>query len=235
MNVLLKQNNDVRSQNLLQYVGRVIAFLLGDQQESKYSGQSLAWCPRCILVFFYDYMYYSIVYLFVGEKFYIEKTDKMRHTSTLSWRSHLLTWSVASCLCFKFAWNLPERSHYFANTRRQCDFDNPAKELFFWAVLFNRRELAYLFWKSGKDQIGDCWIFKPILPAIDLRWRLGYYIFRRCTDGVGSSEVFGTSCRERRRNWSQSRPTWTFQVIKKTTSFIRVILVTDWLSTFPYL
>lgn len=36
-----------------------------------------------------------------------------------------------------------------------ADFTNPERELFMWAVLFNRRELAELFWKAGKDHIGQ--------------------------------------------------------------------------------
>jgi hypothetical protein len=35
------------------------------------------------------------------------------------------------------------------------DFENPQRELFLWAVLLNRKELALLFWKSGVDQIGE--------------------------------------------------------------------------------
>ena len=34
------------------------------------------------------------------------------------------------------------------------DFECAAKELFLWAVLLNRRELALIFWKNGKDHIG---------------------------------------------------------------------------------
>lgn len=32
--------------------------------------------------------------------------------------------------------------------------DNPAKHLFFWALLFNRRDLAQFFWKYTNDHIG---------------------------------------------------------------------------------
>ena len=35
------------------------------------------------------------------------------------------------------------------------DFKNPERELFLWAVLLNRRELAQLFWRAGKDHIGE--------------------------------------------------------------------------------
>ena len=33
--------------------------------------------------------------------------------------------------------------------------DSPEKELFVLAVLFNRRELAKLFWRLSKDHIGN--------------------------------------------------------------------------------
>lgn len=33
-------------------------------------------------------------------------------------------------------------------------FDNPERELFLWAVLLNRQELAEFFWNKGKDHIG---------------------------------------------------------------------------------
>ncbi len=37
----------------------------------------------------------------------------------------------------------------------QPDFpDSPERELFIWAVLCNRRELAKLFWRNSKDHIG---------------------------------------------------------------------------------
>ncbi len=32
--------------------------------------------------------------------------------------------------------------------------DSPERELFLWAVLFNRQELANIFWRMGKDHIG---------------------------------------------------------------------------------
>ena len=37
---------------------------------------------------------------------------------------------------------------------RQADFAQPERDLFLWAVLLNRRDLAKLFWKASKDHIG---------------------------------------------------------------------------------
>ena len=34
------------------------------------------------------------------------------------------------------------------------DFTHPERELFLWALLLNRRQLAMLFWKLGQDHIG---------------------------------------------------------------------------------
>lgn len=39
--------------------------------------------------------------------------------------------------------------------RNAYDFDKfPERELFYWALLFNRREFAKMFWKGGQDQLG---------------------------------------------------------------------------------
>lgn len=32
---------------------------------------------------------------------------------------------------------------------------SPERELFIWALLLNRMELAKLFWRIGKDQLGE--------------------------------------------------------------------------------
>ena len=43
----------------------------------------------------------------------------------------------------------------FKRNRRCYDFDKfPERELFYWAILFNRKELAKMFWKGGQDQLG---------------------------------------------------------------------------------
>ena len=34
----------------------------------------------------------------------------------------------------------------------------PERELFFWAILFNRKKLAKIFWKRGNDHIGGALI-----------------------------------------------------------------------------
>ena len=64
-------------------------------------------------------------------------------------------------------------NNLLSSKRLSIDFDNPAKELFYWAILFNRRELAYLFWKSGKDQIGKN-IFCERIPYVLMRQDLKY-------------------------------------------------------------
>jgi len=38
--------------------------------------------------------------------------------------------------------------------RRSKPVDNPERELFFWALLFGRKELTMLFWRMGRDHIG---------------------------------------------------------------------------------
>jgi hypothetical protein len=38
--------------------------------------------------------------------------------------------------------------------RRNKPVDNPERELFVWALLFSRKDLAMLFWRMGRDHIG---------------------------------------------------------------------------------
>ena len=33
-------------------------------------------------------------------------------------------------------------------------YDHPQRELFLWAILFNREKLSLRFWKAGRDHIG---------------------------------------------------------------------------------
>ena len=35
-----------------------------------------------------------------------------------------------------------------------CEFSNPGRELFMWAILLNRKDLALIFWKACPDHIG---------------------------------------------------------------------------------
>ncbi|XP_050394392.2 transient receptor potential cation channel subfamily M member 2 [Patella vulgata] len=46
------------------------------------------------------------------------------------------------------------------------DFDFPVRELFIWAVLFNRRRLAHLFWKLGTDQLGAALVACSLLKQM---------------------------------------------------------------------
>ena len=36
----------------------------------------------------------------------------------------------------------------------KSEFNNPERELFVWAILLNRKDLALIFWKACADQIG---------------------------------------------------------------------------------
>jgi hypothetical protein len=44
--------------------------------------------------------------------------------------------------------------------------ENPARELFFWALLFSRKELAFLFWRLGGDHIGGALIASRLLKSL---------------------------------------------------------------------
>ncbi|CAH1793997.1 unnamed protein product, partial [Owenia fusiformis] len=49
---------------------------------------------------------------------------------------------------------------------KPADFEDPYKELFLWAILLNRRELAHLFWKLGKDHIGGALMGSALLKSL---------------------------------------------------------------------
>ncbi|XP_076459392.1 transient receptor potential cation channel subfamily M member-like 2 [Babylonia areolata] len=49
------------------------------------------------------------------------------------------------------------------------DFEYPERELFIWAVLFNRRELSHLFWRSGKDHLGGALFASALLYRMSLQ------------------------------------------------------------------
>ena len=42
--------------------------------------------------------------------------------------------------------------------RRNKPVLNPERELFVWALLFGRKDLAMLFWRMGRDHIGGALI-----------------------------------------------------------------------------
>ena len=45
---------------------------------------------------------------------------------------------------------------FFKRKRYEYDFKNLAeRELFLWAILFNRRELGKMMWRAGQDQLGN--------------------------------------------------------------------------------
>ena len=41
-----------------------------------------------------------------------------------------------------------------ANEEEPKLYDHPQRELFLWAILFNREKLSLRFWKAGRDHIG---------------------------------------------------------------------------------
>ncbi|XP_076450410.1 transient receptor potential cation channel subfamily M member-like 2 [Babylonia areolata] len=43
------------------------------------------------------------------------------------------------------------------------EFVHPERELFIWAVLFNRRQLTHLFWRTGKDHLGGALFASALL------------------------------------------------------------------------
>ncbi|KAL8607328.1 hypothetical protein ACOMHN_039478 [Nucella lapillus] len=47
--------------------------------------------------------------------------------------------------------------------REVIEFEHPERELFIWAVLFNRRQLTHLFWRSGRDHLGGALFASALL------------------------------------------------------------------------
>lgn len=52
---------------------------------------------------------------------------------------------------------MPIKKHQ--KTKDEFDFESPERELFLWAILFNRSRLVRLFWKQGRDHIGNYVLF----------------------------------------------------------------------------
>ncbi|XP_066291309.1 transient receptor potential cation channel subfamily M member-like 2 isoform X2 [Branchiostoma lanceolatum] len=50
--------------------------------------------------------------------------------------------------------------------RRTGDFENPMQHLLLWAVLMNRRELALLFWRMGRDHIASALTASKVLKSL---------------------------------------------------------------------
>ncbi|XP_048256759.1 transient receptor potential cation channel subfamily M member 2-like isoform X1 [Haliotis rufescens] len=50
--------------------------------------------------------------------------------------------------------------------RETFEFTNPEKHLFLWAILFNRRQMAHLFWKLGKDHLTSGLVASSLLKTM---------------------------------------------------------------------
>ncbi|XP_060552910.1 transient receptor potential cation channel subfamily M member 2-like isoform X4 [Ruditapes philippinarum] len=56
---------------------------------------------------------------------------------------------------------------FFKRKRHEYDFKELAeRELFLWAILFNRRELGKMMWRAGQDQLGAALVACAILKAL---------------------------------------------------------------------
>ncbi|XP_053387178.1 transient receptor potential cation channel subfamily M member 2-like isoform X2 [Mercenaria mercenaria] len=56
---------------------------------------------------------------------------------------------------------------FFKRKRQEYDFNKQAeRELFLWAILFNRRELGKMMWRAGEDQLGAALVACAILKAL---------------------------------------------------------------------
>ncbi|XP_064608301.1 transient receptor potential cation channel subfamily M member 2-like [Liolophura sinensis] len=51
---------------------------------------------------------------------------------------------------------------------RRQEFEHPERELFLWALLLNRREMAKFFWRTGKDHIGGAIVASTLLKSLSV-------------------------------------------------------------------
>lgn len=62
-------------------------------------------------------------------------------------------------------------SYYHKNNEPKEKYSFPANELFLWAVLMNRREMAFLFWKEGMEGLPAALVANRLLKAMKQRSR----------------------------------------------------------------
>lgn len=55
----------------------------------------------------------------------------------------------------RFIWPFHKNNLLLTLASKDSSLKNPERDLFLWAVLLNRQELAKLFWRMGKDHIGN--------------------------------------------------------------------------------
>ncbi|KAL3875817.1 hypothetical protein ACJMK2_033732 [Sinanodonta woodiana] len=53
--------------------------------------------------------------------------------------------------------------------RFKYDLEHPEKDLFIWAILFNRREMAKMFWKISRNQIGGALVACALLKNLAIK------------------------------------------------------------------
>ncbi|KAL3875816.1 hypothetical protein ACJMK2_033731, partial [Sinanodonta woodiana] len=64
---------------------------------------------------------------------------------------------------------LSQSLHTFEDTRKlnnTNDFEHPEKDLFLWAILFNRREMAKMLWKKSINQIAGALVACALLKGL---------------------------------------------------------------------
>ncbi|XP_074649507.1 transient receptor potential cation channel subfamily M member-like 2 isoform X2 [Tubulanus polymorphus] len=132
----VKNEWHVDNSTLLTDVGRVIRALLGDQYPNFYA----------------------------SEKFCVSKSVNFDESTidpkaTRNWKQDLTDSKTPPQHI-----SLTARSD--SRHKTLCSFASPEKELFIWAVLLNRMELAKLFWRMGQDHIGTTLIAATILKRL---------------------------------------------------------------------
>ncbi|XP_064619886.1 transient receptor potential cation channel subfamily M member-like 2 [Lineus longissimus] len=140
--------------NLLYIIGKVFRHLVGDQYPNMYEGKE----------FEVSYVKFNseVDIVLPDDQSYSEK-ESNHQSSESSVRKSASAFVVEN---YGSAIQLSGQSPRRKRIRKPQDFSNPERELFIWAVLLNRRELALQFWRQGKNHVGSALIAASMLKAL---------------------------------------------------------------------
>ncbi|CAC5368004.1 TRPM3 [Mytilus coruscus] len=121
-----------------------------------------------------------------------------------------------------------KRKHMAFSKRRskmKVYFDNPNKELFLWAVMMNRKDIAMLFWKRGRDYTCSALMASALTKALakiadsdeDMELSLSYMENSKFYEGLACSLI--TECYIQNRYLATSMLVQTVEQYGNTTQF----------------
>ncbi|XP_013384358.1 transient receptor potential cation channel subfamily M member 2 isoform X1 [Lingula anatina] len=137
-------HGDLDQNSVLYNIGRVINRCVQDQQDNLYASQKPGMCENQPS----------------AEAGLAEDMTNQRYTEVneVDERVNTISQCAPGAKMKKKRTKLKEE--------QKCEFERPEKHLMLWAVLLNRKELAKLFWKMGKDHIGAALFASAILKRM---------------------------------------------------------------------